>query len=400
MRLSRNRDFLLYQAGQLLSATGSSLSSVAYPLLVLALTHSPAEAGLVSFARLLPAPLLALPAGVASDRFDRRRIMLASDGVRAVAIGGLALVVWKHAAFWPIPLLAFVEGTGDTFFGACMGGVLRSVVPATQLPDAISVQQGRAAVVGVAGPPAGGALFAIARALPFGVDAISYAFSFAAIAAMRTPFQQARERRPFHFRADLAEGFHFLWTQRFLRATSFFYAIGNFTIPALLFIVLVIGRRHGLSGAQIGILFALFSASVLIGSLFAGVARRRLSLRAVVMLEAFTGLLAAAFLVHPNVFVLIAAVLPQAVVLPVTDSYVIAHRIAATPDHLLGRVEAARMTIVRSAAPLGALLAGVLLSATSARLTVAVFLVLTLAEAVYATTAPALRSPPPLEQAP
>jgi len=76
VRLSRNRDFILFQAGQLLSAAGSSLSTIAYPLLVLALTHSPAEAGLVSFARLLPAPLLALPAGVLSDRFDRRRIML------------------------------------------------------------------------------------------------------------------------------------------------------------------------------------------------------------------------------------------------------------------------------------------------------------------------------------
>ena len=267
MRLSRNRDFLLFQSGQLLSAAGSSLSAIAYPLLVLALTGSPVKAGIVSFARLLPAPLLALPAGVASDRLDRRRIMLASDAVRALALAGLALMVWQSPAFWPIPLLAFVEGAGDTFFSACLGGVLRSVVPPAALPAAVSVQQGRVAVVGIVGPPAGGALFAVARALPFGLDALSYLFSFAAIAAMRTPFQQPRERRPLRIRADLAEGFRFLWTQPFLRATSFFYAIGNFTIPALLFVVLVVARRHGLTGGEIGILFALFSACILIGSL-------------------------------------------------------------------------------------------------------------------------------------
>lgn len=398
MRLSRNRDFLLFQSGQLLSAAGSSLSAIAYPLLVLALTGSPVKAGIVSFARLLPSPLLALPAGVASDRFDRRRIMLASDAVRAVALAALAVVVWRHPAFWPIPLLAFVEGAGDVFFGACLGGVLRSVVPPAQLPTAVSVQQGRVAVVGIVGPPAGGALFAVARALPFAVDALSYVFSFAAVAAMRTPFQQARERRPLRIRADLAEGFGFLWRQRFLRATSFFYAVGNFTIPALLFIVLVIGRRHGLSGGQIGLLLALFSACILVGSMTAGAVRRRLSLRAVVLLEAYTGLLAVAFLIHPNVYVLVVAVLPQAFVLPITDSYVIAHRIAATPDHLLGRAEAARLTIVRTAAPLGSLLAGALLSATSARVAVAAFLALNVVEALYATTASAFRSPPPLEQ--
>ena len=398
MRLSRNRDFLLFQSGQLLSAAGSSLSAIAYPLLVLALTGSPVKAGIVSFARLLPAPLLALPAGVASDRLDRRRIMLASDAVRALAMAGLALIVWQSPAFWPIPLLAFVEGSGDTFFSACLGGVLRSVVPPAALPAAVSVQQGRVAVVGIVGPPAGGALFAVARALPFGIDALSYLFSFAAIAAMRTPFQQPRERRPLRIRADLAEGFRFLWTQPFLRATSFFYAVGNFTIPALLFVVLVVARRHGLTGGEIGILFALFSACILIGSLLGAAARRRLSLRAVVILEAYSGLLAVLFLIEPNVYLLLGALLPQAFVLPITDSYVIAHRLAATPDRLLGRAEAARVTIVRTAAPLGSLTAGVLLSATSARVAVAAFLALTFGEAVYATTATALRSPPPLEE--
>src|SRR3954453_11760679 len=207
---------------------------------------------------------------------------------------------------------------------------------------------------------------------------------------MRSPFQQPRDRQPPRWRAVLAEGFRFLWTQPFLRSTSFFYAVGNFTIPALLFVVLVIGRRDGLSGGQIGILLALFSASLLTGSMFSGTVRRQLSLRAVVMLEAYIGLLAAAFLVEPSVYVLIAAILPLAFVLPITDSYVIAHRIAATPDRLLGRAEAARMTIVRSVAPLGTLLAGVLLSWTSTRATVAVFVALTVAEALYATSARAL----------
>jgi MFS family permease len=397
--LRRNRDFLLYQAGQLLSSTGSSFSGVAYPLLVLAITGSPAKAGLVSFARLLPAPLLGLAAGVAADRFDRRRIMLAADAGRAVAMGALALVVVSDAAFWPVPLLAFVEGTGDAFFFACSSAVLRQVVPAEELPGAVALQQGRVATVGVIGPPTGGALFAVARALPFAVDAASYAFSFAAVLAMRTRFQQEREPQTQTVRAELAEGMRFLWTQPFLRVTSFFYAAGNVAIPATLFVVVVVARRQGLSGGEIGLLLALFSAATLAGSALSSLVRRRLSVRAVVLAEAYAGLLTLAFVVHPSVYVLVAVVLPQACVLPITDSYVVAHRIAVTPDRLLGRVEAVRMIIARGAAPLGPLLAGILLGAASSRLTVAVLLAFTAVVAVATTLARPLRHPPPLVRA-
>src|SRR5215467_367803 len=165
--LRHNRDFVLLQAGQLLSTLGGSFTAVAYPLLILGLTGSPAKAGLVSAARIVGAPLLILPAGIAADRFDRRWIMLAADALRALAVGSIAVLVALHPVFWPLPLLAFVEGAGEAFFAACSGGALRSVVQPDQLPDAISVQTGRAAVVGIAGPPVGGALFGVGRAVPF-----------------------------------------------------------------------------------------------------------------------------------------------------------------------------------------------------------------------------------------
>ena len=73
--LRRNRDFLLLQAGLLLSSAGSQMTSIAYPLLVLALTGSPAKAGVVAFVRLLAMSLFALPAGLAADHWQRRRLM-------------------------------------------------------------------------------------------------------------------------------------------------------------------------------------------------------------------------------------------------------------------------------------------------------------------------------------
>ena len=142
--LRRNRDFLLLQVGQFLSDTGTQSTAIAYPLLVLTVTGSAAKAGVVAFARTLPWVLFTLPAGVAADRWNRRRLMIAADGVRVVAIGGLAAAILLHrTAFWAIPLVAFVEGSGAALFSSAHIGAVRAVVPARQLPAAVGAQTGR-----------------------------------------------------------------------------------------------------------------------------------------------------------------------------------------------------------------------------------------------------------------
>ena len=104
--------------------------------------------------------------------------MIGADAVRVVAVSVLVVVVALDSdAFWLISVIAFVEGVGTAFFMAAYPGSVRSVVPTHQLPDAFAVQTGRNAIVQLAGAPLGGALFTIARVLPFVVDVISYAFS-------------------------------------------------------------------------------------------------------------------------------------------------------------------------------------------------------------------------------
>src|SRR5580765_2003038 len=202
--LWRNRDFALLQAGQLLSSAGTQATSIAYPLLVLAVSGSPAQAGLVTFARLAPFAIFGLLAGVAVDRWSRRALMVASDAVRAAAMGALALLLASgFDAVWAILLAAFVEGTGTTVFNAALPGALRAVVPRHQLPGAVGAQEARRAVVRLGGPPVGGALFTLGRAIPFVVDAASYACSTASLLLMRARFQEEREAAPSRLRAQI-----------------------------------------------------------------------------------------------------------------------------------------------------------------------------------------------------
>ena len=149
--LRRNRDFVLLQAGQTLSAAGSQAASIAYPLLVLALMHSPAKAGVVGFATLLPGLLVGPVAGAAVDHFDRKRLMIASDVVRAAALGTLAATIYSgHVEFWMVPLVAFADSAGSTLYNVASTAALRSVVPTQRLPDAAGVIEARRAAVRLA----------------------------------------------------------------------------------------------------------------------------------------------------------------------------------------------------------------------------------------------------------
>ena len=390
---------MLLQAGQLLSRGGSQATTIAYPLLVLALTGSPAKTGLVAFARTAPQVLFGLLAGVAADRWNRKRMMIATDAVRAAAVATLGIAIaLDEVSFWQIPLVAFVEGTGSVFFGAAQTGALRAVVPPRQLPAAAGAQEARGAIVLLGGPPLGGFLFGIGRAVPFLADAASYVFSFLSLVAMRTPFQEARELDASRLRSQIAEGFRFLWSQPFLRTCAFLWGLGNFAFPGVLLVLVVVWKRQGLSAGAIGALFAVFGAFLLIGSLVSPLFRRAFSMRTILYIELCTWLGSALFLIWPNVYVLTAAILPQAIAMPVTDSAVTGYRVAITPDRLLGRSESVRSNIALLISPLGPLTAGLLLANVSARATIGFFAAFALGLALWGLLSPSIRKAPSLAE--
>ena len=397
--LRRNRDFVLLQTGMLLSATGSNVSRIAYPLLVLAVTGSAAKAGLVGTAEIVPLAALGLAAGVVADRVDRRRIMVVSDVVGALALGGLgAAVLVDHVRFWQVVAVAFVDGTAGVFYNAGQSGAFRAVVPREQLPLAASVAMGRASTVRLASPPLGGALFGLAQAVPFLADALSYGFSTLALLLMRTPFQETRERDRTPATRQLVEGVRHLWSMPFLRTTALMIGVENFALSGAQLAVIVLAKRHGLSSAAVGGLVALVGATTLLGSLASPLLRRLLSMRAILLSEFWVGLGTFSFLVWPNVYVLAATLAAQAFCFPNTDSAVMAYRYALTPDRLTARVVTASQNVAVLTMPLGPLAAGLLLGATSPRVTIAIFSCSVLAVAIWGTLSRAIRDLPPLSE--
>jgi MFS family permease len=397
--LRRNRDFVLLQLGQGLSTLGSTSTYIAYPLLVLALTHSPTKAGIVGFANVLPYALFALFAGVVADRADRKRLMIAMDLVRAAAMASvLAALAAGVLTFWQIAVVAFVEGTAFVFFNIAEVGALRSVVPARQLQEAAAAEQSRYAAVTVAGPSVGGALFGLGRSLPFLADAVSYAASILTLMWMRTPFQEARERDPAPLRMQIREGIAWLWANAYLRTSALIFAGQNFVFSGIYLVFVVVSKRHGLSPAAIGALIAVFGGASLAGALLAPRIARLLSMRAIMLGNQWLSVVIILCALAPGPYVLLACVLPIAFFSPSLNSVVVGYRTAITPDHLIGRVSSVARNLAQLAAPLGPLAAGLLLGAYSSRATLLVLGGIALALAVWTTVSPSIRNAPSLSE--
>jgi hypothetical protein len=396
--LRRNRDFLFFQSGALLSTFGAGISGIAYPLLTLALTGSAAKTGYVGAVEFVPLVLLSAPAGVAADRFDRRRLMIASDVVGATALALLAAAVLTgHARFWMIVVVAFVDTTAAVLYRSGSSGAMKAVVPQPQLADASSVAMARMSTVRLAAPPLGGALFDLSRGLPFLVDAVSYAFSTASLLLMRTPFQEERvpgARTPFR------EGLAYFWSIPFLRTTIGMIAASNLVATGAPIAVIILAHRQGLSSAAIGGLVALQGVALLAGSTVSPLLRRLFPMRAILLSEFWMGLVYLAFLVYPSVYVLAAAVALHAFWFPNTDSAMAAYSYTLIPDRLLGRAMAASNTLRAASAPLGPLLAGVLLAHASPQIAIAALATPVVVAAILGTLSASIRDLPSLDAVP
>src|SRR5262249_7958652 len=140
--LWRNRDYLLFWSGQSLSDIGGAVSELAYPLLVLSLTHSPETAGLVGAVRALPAALLSLFAGVLVGRWDRRRVRLGCDAGGALCLLSIPIAyALGHLSVAQLAGTAFVEGALAMVFKLARTVAVPQLVTPSQLGTAVAQEE-------------------------------------------------------------------------------------------------------------------------------------------------------------------------------------------------------------------------------------------------------------------
>jgi MFS family permease len=398
--LRRNRDFLLLWSGQVVSTVGTRASGVAFPLLVLALTASPSQAGLVAFAQTLPFVLLFLPAGAVVDRVDRKRLLLAADGGRALAFATLAVAIAADRIWLGHVLaVAFVEGALFVFFRLAESAALPQVVPKEQLPTALAQNQARDQGATLAGAPLGGLLFGLDRLLPFLFDAISYAIGFVTLLFVRPALQEQRDAATTRLREEVAEGVRWVWHEPFIRVMIVLIAGSNYAFNALFLALIVRANELGASPALIGAMLAIAGAGALVGALVAPAVQRRIPAKAVILGSLWFWTVGAFVLVLLRDAVLLGVAFGAiATTGPAFNVVLSSYRYALVPDRLQGRVSSVILLVAWGTIPLGSITAGFLLEGIGSIETMLVLAGVMLAVAVGGTLARTVRDVRPLAE--
>ena len=255
----RHRDFALLWGGQTGSLIGDGVFLVAMAWQVYALSNAPTALSMVGIAMTVPTIVLLLIGGVVTDRFDRRRVLLAADVVRGAAVGLMAVLsLTGTLELWHMFGLVALYGAGTAFFGPAFDAIVPDLLPESELAQANSLDQFmRPICFRLAGPALGGWLVAgLGVGTAFAVDSASFALSAAMVLAMSS--RESHASGGHSVAADLRQGFRFvrgnvwLWGTLVSAAVAYFLFLGPVEV---LLPYVVKNSLHG-SAAALGLVFA------------------------------------------------------------------------------------------------------------------------------------------------
>jgi MFS family permease len=268
--LRRNRDFTLLWTGQATSALGSQISTIAYPLLILVTTGSAAEAGIVASVSMIGMLAFLLPAGVIADRYPRKRIMVIASLIEMIVVATVVpTVLLHHVYILQLAVVGGIEGIASAFYQGASRGATRRIVATEQLPEAMGASQARDRAALMLGPPAGGALFSLARCLPFAFDSVSFGAIGLAAALLRKPLDPDRLPAREPLRQSVTRGVRFVGQQPFLRMFALWSALLNGVAIGVRLTIVVLARNRGATPVEIGTLFTISASCGLVGALVA-----------------------------------------------------------------------------------------------------------------------------------
>ncbi len=395
--LHRNHDFSVLWVGQTISELGSRMSMFVFPLLAYAITGSALWAAAAESAHILGMVGTLLPAGVYADRVDRRRLMRTASACGLVLYCSLVVAqLTVGISIAHLLVVAVLTGAGAGLFAPAETSAIRTVVPDEQLAAALSQNQARQHVASLVGGPVGGALFSVARWLPFAVDAVTYALSWVLLGRIRTDLSAARaDQDESRLREGLADGFRFVVRRPFFRVLMVWSSLVNLLVNALFFVAILRLLEGGFAPVQIGLVETATGVFGVLGAIAAPwlIDRSRTGALTVAIAWSFVPL--AVPMMFWNNPVVVAAALSAGMFLnPAGNAGIGAYRMALTPPDLQGRVQSTSQFTSMLTMPLSPLLAGALLAGLGGAVAIGALIALTAGAALIPTLSRSVRDVP------
>ncbi len=362
--LWKNRNFRLLFTATAISNLGDGVAMVAYPWLATLISKDPLDIAFVAFASRLPWFLLALPAGVITDRVAHKKLMVGADVFRALlTLCVVALVFWMPSSGTILLLAAaaFALGAAEVLRDNTAQTILPQLVEDADLPKANGTLWSAEQIIGeFVGPPLAGFLIALALPLPFALDAVSFALAAWLVWRLRPRPAPAMQHAP--ALAAMKEGMRWVWRHKLIFRLAMVTGFMNFAgTVSLTILVLFAQDILGVGALGYGFIMSFGAVGGGLGGLLAprivaGIGEGWGLRLAVALIGAETAVIGAAN--HPAWvgFALFLAtfgsMLWNVVAVPL--------RQRATPPELLGRVNSVYRFISWGVIPLGALAAGLM----------------------------------------
>ena len=371
-----------------ISNLGDGIGVIAYPWLATAVTRNAFLIALVTVAQRLPWLVFSLPAGVITDRYDRRRLMVGSSVARTVIALCIATVVLAADGALPdvemlndtatgidtnvglyitLVIVTLAFGIAEVVYDNAAQTFMPTLVDTDQLERANGRLWSTEQIANTfAGPPLGGFFLAIAFSLPFFVDAVTFAISALLIWLIRVPRPNTpsarRERRP--WTNELVEGFRWLWHHELLRPMAIILGLLN-ALGMLTTAILVLFAQEVLETSAT--VFALLMTGGAIGGIIGGwsaswISRRIgpgpslwITLLGGAVTNTVTGLTGS----WPVVWAMFAC---YSLVGVLWNVITVSLRQTIIPDHLLGRVNSVYRFFAWGMMPIGSVAGGLLVA--------------------------------------
>ncbi len=383
--LWRHSDFMKLWVGQAISAAGSTITGVAFPLVAaITLDVTPEQMGVLTALGWLPYLVVGLFAGAWADRVRRRPILIVCDIGRALMVA--LIPVSAALGFLRIEFLyavTFVTGSLSVFFDMAWLAYLPVLVSREHIVEANGKMETSYSIMGIVMPGVAGWLVDRAGGpLAMGLDALSFAVSAISLSLIRTPEAPPQPtQQKSNLLADIPEGFRVVFGNPVLRwltiGTALFNLFGSMLDAVR---VLYIVRELELTPVLIGLVITFGGPGTLLGAVLAQRITKRLGLGPTISISLLIGAMARSLLLlaaPPMPVIMTFLILESLIfgfVVIVLNINVVSLRQSITPDRLLGRVNATARFIVFGIFPIGAVLGGLLGGAVGLRptLTVAV----------------------------
>ncbi len=359
--LRKHYNYRLYFSGQFLSQIGTWLQSAAMAWLVLQLSHSAFDVGLLAFWQFGPYALLGLFGGALTDRLDHRNTLIFTQVALALCSGTIAVLTLAHVVtLWEAYAIAAMRGLALVLNNPSRQAFIFQMVGREELPNAIALNSSLANATRILGPGIGGILIAsFGVGVCFVIDALSYVAVIVALLLMHAdellPVERGQRRTMW---TSVVEGLRYVWrTPPLLVALTMFTFIAVVCINFTVLLPLVASDTLRAGAEVFGLLTACFGAGALAGALISASIGR---VSWPVLLGSAAGFGLGEMLVAPQRTVLGAVLLLVAtgIFYTIYTSTTNALVQLSAPPYLQGRVAGLYSYIFAGSSPLGALIAG------------------------------------------